>query len=127
MFPPRAPFFRAAHGATACGPPGGQSPTPAATGTAPVDRNPIDPVARGSWDGEDGPVLIILLLGFAPWVIVLTLAIALYLTVIELLELRPNYGWWIWWLLLVFLTHFVGYLILRVYSTYHRHREAAGP
>ena len=72
-------------------------------------------------------MLIILLLGFAPWVILLTLALALYLTVVELLELRPNYGWWIWWLLLVFITHFVGYLILRVYSTYHRHREAAGP
>jgi hypothetical protein len=71
-------------------------------------------------------VLIIMLLGFAPWIILLTLALALYLTVVELLELRPNYGWWIWWLLLVFLTHFVVYLILRVYSTYHRHREAAG-
>ena len=73
-------------------------------------------------------MLIILLLGFAPWVIVLTLGLALYLTVIELLELRPNYGWWIWWLLLVFLTHFVGYLILRGYAFYeHRQREAAGP
>ena len=71
-------------------------------------------------------MLIILLLGFAPWVILLTLVLALYLTVIELLELRPNYGWWIWWLLLVFLTHFVGYLILRGYAFYHRHREAAG-
>jgi hypothetical protein len=93
-----------------------------------VTESPIDSVARDSSYGEDGAVLIILLLGFAPWVIVLTLAIALYLTVIELLELRPNYGWWIWWLLLVFLTHFVGYLILRGYAFYeHRQREAAGP
>ena len=30
------------------------------------------------------------------------------------------------WLLLVFLTHFVGYLILRGYA-YYRHREAARP
>jgi len=72
-------------------------------------------------------VIVILLLGWAPWVIVLTLLIALYLTVIELLELRPNYGWWIWWLLLVFMTHFVGYLLLRGYVLYTRHREAAGP
>jgi hypothetical protein len=71
-------------------------------------------------------VIVILLLGFAPWVIVLTLALALYLTVVELLELRPNYGWWIWWLLLVFLTHFVGYLVLRAY-VFYRHREAARP
>jgi UPF0716 family protein affecting phage T7 exclusion len=72
-------------------------------------------------------VIVILLLGWAPWVIVLTLLVALYLTVIELLELRPNYGWWIWWLLLVFMTHFVGYLLLRGYVFYTRHREAAGP
>jgi len=71
-------------------------------------------------------VIIVLLLGFAPWIILLTLVLALYLTVIELRELRPNYGWWIWWLLLVFLTHFVGYLILRGYA-YYRHREAARP
>ena len=72
-------------------------------------------------------MLVVLLLGFAPWVILLTLAIALYLTVIELLELRPNYGWWIWWLLLVFMTHFVGYLLLRAYAFYdHRRRAAAG-
>jgi hypothetical protein len=71
-------------------------------------------------------VIIVLLLGFAPCVLLLPLAIDPYLTVVELLELRPNYGWWIWWLLLVFLTHFVGYLILRGYA-YYRHREAAGP
>ncbi len=71
-------------------------------------------------------MLIFLLLGFVPWVLLLTLALALYLTVIELRELRPNYGWWIWWLLLVLLTHFVGYLILRVY-TFYRRRQLAGP
>jgi len=69
-------------------------------------------------------VIIILLLNQAPWVIVLTLALALYLTVIELRELRLNYGWWIWWLLLVFLTHFVGYLLLRGYAFYHRRQLA---
>ncbi len=54
----------------------------------------------------------------------LTLALALYLTVIELRELRPHYLWWFWWLLLVFLTHFVGYLALRGYAFYHRRNEA---
>lgn len=69
-------------------------------------------------------MLLILLLGFAPPLVLLTLALALYLTVVELRELRPNYGWWIWWLLLVFMTHFVGYLVLRVYAAVQRHREA---
>jgi hypothetical protein len=82
-------------------------------------------VALRAGDREDHPVLVILLLGFAPWVVLLTLALALYLTVIELLELRPHFVWWIWWLLLVFLTHFVGYLILRGYAFY-RHRTATG-
>ena len=71
-------------------------------------------------------MLIFLLLGFAPWLLVLTLVIALYLTVIELREMepRPHFLWWSWWLLLVFMTHFVGYLILRVYA-FVQHRRAA--
>lgn len=70
-------------------------------------------------------MLVFLLLGHAPWVLVLTLAIALYLTVIELRELRPHYAWWFWWLLLVILTHFVGYLILRVYAFVRRRQTAS--
>ncbi len=69
-------------------------------------------------------MLIILLLGFAPLLMLLTLALALYLTVIELRELKPHYLWWSWWLLLVFMTHFVGYLILRVYAFVQQHRAA---
>jgi hypothetical protein len=67
------------------------------------------------------------LLGFAPWLLVLTLVIALYLTVIELrdMEPRPHFLWWSWWLLLVFMTHFVGYLALRVYAFVHHRRAAA--
>ena len=65
-------------------------------------------------------MLVILLLGFAPLPLLLALALALYLTVIELREMRPHYLWWIWWLLFVFLTHFVGYLVLRVYALFHR-------
>ncbi len=94
-----------------------------AFGAATVALRP-QPVALRAGGREDHAVIVILLLGFAPWIILLTLVLALYLTVVELLELRPNYGWWIWWLLLVFLTHFVGYLILRGYA-YYRHREAA--
>jgi hypothetical protein len=70
-------------------------------------------------------VIIFLLLGYAPWVLVLALALALWLTVVELLELRPHYLWWFWWLLLVVMTNFVGYLILRVYSYFHKRRRVA--
>jgi hypothetical protein len=69
-------------------------------------------------------VLLFLLLGFAPWVLILTLVLALYLTAIELRELELHYTWWFWWLLLVLLTHFAGYLILRVYAIFRR-RELA--
>jgi hypothetical protein len=69
-------------------------------------------------------VLIFLLLGFTPWLLLLTLALALYLTVIELRELDLHYTRWVWWLLLVFLTHFVGYLLLRGYTAVRRHRAA---
>jgi hypothetical protein len=61
-------------------------------------------------------------------ILLLTLVVALYLTVIELRELepRPHYTWWAWWLSLVFLTHFVGYLALRGYAAYRRwHRARA--
>jgi hypothetical protein len=70
-------------------------------------------------------VIVFLLLGYMPWLLILTLAIALWLTVIELRELRPHYIWWIWWLLLVFLTHFVGYLILRAYAFLAKRRAVA--
>jgi len=71
-------------------------------------------------------VIVFLLLGFTPWLLLLTLALALYLTVVELRELDLHYAHWAFWLLLVFLTHFVGYLILRGYALY-RHRALAGP
>jgi hypothetical protein len=70
-------------------------------------------------------VLLLFLPGPPLVVIFLTLALALYLTVIELRELRPHYVWWFWWLLLVFMTHFVGYLALRGYAYYHRRRSEA--
>ena len=65
-------------------------------------------------------MIVFLLLGFTPWILLLTLVIALYLTVIELRELDLHYSRWAFWLLLVFLTHFVGYLVLRGYAVYRR-------
>ena len=75
-------------------------------------------VAPGSGFDHDGRVILVYLSPPAGQVIfMLTLLVALYLTVIELREMepRPHFAWWGWWLSLVFLTHFVGYLILRVY------------
>lgn len=71
-------------------------------------------------------MLLILVIGGAPLLIWLTLAIALYLTVVELRELQPHYLWWAWWLLLVLLTHFVGYLLLRAYAVYRRWHTRSG-
>jgi O-antigen ligase len=75
-----------------------------------------------------GAEVIILFLRDAPGamsVLLLTLAVALWLTVVELRELRPHWKWWAWWLSFVFLTHFVGYLALRAYSAYYRRRNRA--
>lgn len=71
-------------------------------------------------------MIIFLLLGFTPWVLLLTLALVLYLTAVELRELDLHFTRWAFWLLLVFLTHFVGYLGLRGYALYRR-RALAGP
>ena len=65
-------------------------------------------------------MIVFLLLGFTPWILLLTLLIALYLTALELRELDLHYSRWAFWLLLVFLTHFVGYLVLRGYAVYRR-------
>lgn len=65
-------------------------------------------------------MLWFLIFGSVPWLLVLTLAVCLWLTVVELLEWRPHYVWWFWWLLFVFMTSFVGYLFLRAYRVYQR-------
>ena len=75
---------------------------------------------------DDDPVLIFFLLGWVPWPLALALAVVMWLTVVELLEWRPHYVWWFWWLLFVFLTNFVGYLILRGYRLYDRRRLRVG-
>jgi hypothetical protein len=68
--------------------------------------------------------LISTMIGRVDYITLLTLALAMYLTFVELRELRPHWKWWMWWLSLVFLTHFVGYLVLRGYVAYRRWHEA---
>ena len=60
-------------------------------------------------------VLIFLLLGFYPWVLLLTWVVALYLTFIEARQQHLDGLRTLWWMLLVFMTHFVGYLALRAW------------
>ena len=69
-------------------------------------------------------MLVFLLLGWVPIPLLLALALAMYLTAVELRQLQANWLWWMWWLSLVFLTHFVGYLILRGYGVYRRWQRA---
>jgi hypothetical protein len=76
---------------------------------------------------HDARVLLFFLLPRAPdLILLLTLAIVVYLTVVELRELtpRPHWKWWAWWLSFVFLTHFVGYLALRGYALFRRRQRA---
>ena len=67
-------------------------------------------------------MLIFWLLGFYPWVLLLTWAVSLYLTFVETRQQRLDARWTLWWMLLVFLTHFVGYLALRAWVFYRRRR-----
>lgn len=67
---------------------------------------------------------MLLLFLLPPIVLFFTLALALYLTVIELRELQLHWKWWAWWLSVVFLLHFLGYLALRGYAAYRRRTEA---
>jgi hypothetical protein len=83
-------------------------------------------LARSARLVDDPSVLIFLVLGYVPWLLVLALAIVMWLTVVELLEWRPHYVWWFWWLLLVFMTNFVGYFFLRAYRVYQRWSTRTG-
>jgi len=69
-------------------------------------------------------VFLILLFPVGQVVQLFTLALAVYLTVVELREWRPHWKWWIWWLLFVALTHIFGYLALRGYVAYRRRHRA---
>jgi hypothetical protein len=69
-------------------------------------------------------MILFLLVGGVPIVLLVTLVLALWLTVVELLEWRPNYLVWMWWLILVFITHFIGYLGLRGYRAYRKSKDS---
>ena len=81
-------------------------------------------LARQRPIAHDRRVAVFVLLGWVPIPVLLALALALYLTAVELRELRENWLAWMWWLSFVFLTHFVGYLVLRAYAILRR-RQAA--
>ena len=48
----------------------------------------------------------------------------LVITGLILREMQVHFLWWFWWLLLVFMTHFIGYLFLRAYAVYRRWNAA---
>jgi hypothetical protein len=72
----------------------------------------------------DPDVLLFWLLGIYPWVLLLTWAVSFYLTFIEAREQRLDGLRTLWWMLLVFFTHFLGYLTLRAWVFYKRHAPA---
>ncbi len=69
-------------------------------------------------------MLIFWLLGVYPIVLLLTWAVAFYLTFIETRQQRLDGLRTLWWMLLVFFTHFLGYLALRAWVFYRRHHTA---
>ena len=70
-------------------------------------------------------MLLFWFLGFFPMVLLLTWAIAMYLTVIETRQRRMDWRHALWWLQLTFLFHFAGYLVFRGWVFYRRHRAPA--
>jgi hypothetical protein len=70
-------------------------------------------------------VLIFWLLGVYPMVLLLTWALSLYLAFVETREQRMDWRHTLWWLQLTFLFHFAGYLVLRGWVFYRRHRATA--
>lgn len=82
---------------------------------------------QGHFAHHGHTVLFVLLFRDAPGalpIMLLTLAVGMYLAVIELRELRPHWKWWFWWLSVVFLIHFPGYLALRIYGAFRRRNRA---
>ena len=69
-------------------------------------------------------VLIFWLLGLYPMVLLLTWAVCFYLTFIEARQQRLDGLRTLWWMLLVFFTHFLGYLALRGYVFFRRRATA---
>jgi membrane protein DedA with SNARE-associated domain len=71
-------------------------------------------------------MLFFVILGHAPWILLITLLGALWLSWIELRE-EPELGpqLKLWWMLLVLLTHVFGFLALRGWLVFRRRRAAA--
>ena len=74
--------------------------------------------------GHTPRVLLFLLLGTYPYVLLLTWALSIYLTWIEVREQQMDRLHKIWWLQLTFLLHFPGYLALRFWVFYRRRATA---
>jgi hypothetical protein len=70
-------------------------------------------------------VLLFLLLGMYPYVLLLTWALSIYLTWIEVREQRMDRLHKFWWLQLTFLFHFPAYLVLRFWVFFKRRRATA--
>ena len=80
--------------------------------------------ARASWDTL-ARVLLFLVLGMYPYVLLLTWALSIYLTWIEVRDQQMDLKHKLWWLQLTFLLHFPGYLVLRFWIFYRRRRATA--
>ena len=97
------------------------------TATAPIVTGPHD---EGEFALDPdlvktrASVLIFWLLGLYPMVLLLTWAVCFYLTFIEARQQRLDAMRTLWWMLLVFFTHFLGYLALRGYVFFDRRRAA---
>jgi hypothetical protein len=87
-----------------------------------ASRNPL---ALAAVLSKDRRVLIFWLLGYFPIVLLLTWAVSLYLAFVETRQQRMDWRHTLWWLQLTFLFHFVGYLVLRGWVLYRRHRATA--
>jgi hypothetical protein len=70
-------------------------------------------------------VLLFLILGTYPYVLLLTWAICMYLTWIEVREQQMDWRHKLWWMQLTFLLHFPGYLALRFWVFFRRRRATA--
>jgi hypothetical protein len=63
--------------------------------------------------------------GGVPALLGLSLALAVYLAVIEVRPMDSSFRFKAWWVSFVFLTHFIGYLTLRAYVFMRRRMDGA--
>lgn len=69
-------------------------------------------------------MLVLVLFQSAPPIMLLVLAVALYLTVMDLRQEDDlDFTYKVWWFLFVLLTHVPGYLVFRVWIAVRRHRR----